>query len=52
MAKEKYQDAILQSISIIANQAVKQADYNKTIQATIVKCIDPTIEQYRIKYQD
>ena len=52
MAKEKYQNAILQSISIIANQAVKQADYNKTIQATIIKCIDPTIEQYRVKYQD
>ena len=52
MGKQKYENALLQSISIIADQAVKEADYNKTIQATIVKCVDPTIEQYRIRYQD
>ena len=51
MAKEKYQNALLQSMSIIADQSVKKAGYDTTIQATIMKCVDPTIEQYQIKYQ-
>lgn len=52
MGKEKYEDALLQSISILADQAVKKAGYDKTIRATIIKCVDPSIEQYKIKYQD
>lgn len=52
MGKEKYEDALLQSISILAEQAVKKAGYDKTIRATIIKCVDPTIEQYKVRYQD
>lgn len=52
MGRQKYQDALLQSMSIIAENSVKKAQYDKTIQATIVKCVDPTIQQYQVKYQD
>lgn len=52
MGKEKYEDALLQSISILAEQAVKKAGYDKTIRATVVKCMDPSIEQYKVRYQD
>ena len=52
MGKEKYEDALLQSISILAEQAVKKAGYDKTIRATVIKCVDPTIEQYKVRYQD
>ena len=52
MGKEKYEDALLQSISILAEQAIKKAGYDKTIRATVIKCVDPTIEQYKVRYQD
>lgn len=43
---------ILQSISIIANQAINNANFDKTVQATIVSCLDATIGEYKVKYQD
>jgi hypothetical protein len=39
-------------MSIIANRAVSNANFNKTIQAVIVECKDATIEKYRVRYQD
>ena len=43
---------LLQSMSIIASQAVNNTNFDKTVQATIVSCIDATIGEYKVKYQD
>ena len=47
-----YADNLLQSMSIIAEQAVKKANYDRTIQATIISCVDPTIGKYKVNYQN
>lgn len=52
MSSEQYSDSLLQAMSIIANRAVSNANFNKTIQAVIVECKDATIEKYRVRYQD
>lgn len=52
MSGEQYSDALLQAMSVIADRTVSNAKYNKTIQATIVECIDSTIGEYKIKYQN
>jgi len=39
-------------MSVIADRTVSNAKYNKTIQATVVECIDSTIGEYKIKYQN
>ena len=43
---------ICEAIEYIVNNAVANANYDKTIQATIIKCIDATIGKYKIKYQN
>lgn len=52
MSGEQYSDALLQAMSVIADRTVSNAKYNKTIQATVVECIDSTIGEYKIKYQN
>lgn len=52
MSGEQYSDTLLQAMSVIANRAVSTAKYDKTIQATIIECIDSTIGEYKIRYQD
>lgn len=44
--------SICDAIEIIVNKSISDAKYDKTIQATIVKCIDQTIGRYEVKYQD
>lgn len=41
-----------EAIEIIVERAVKQANYDKTIQATIVECVDETTGKFLVKYQD
>jgi hypothetical protein len=48
----KLEDTILQAIDIIASKKITSAGYDKTIQATIVSCVDATIGKYKVKYQD
>lgn len=43
---------ICNAIEIIVNKAIAEANYDKTIQATIVSCVDQTIGKYTVKYQD
>ena len=43
---------ICQAIDIIVQKAVSEAQYDKTIQATIVNCVDIEIGKYKVKYQD
>ena len=46
------QDKILDAIEILADNSVKKAGYDKTIQAQILSCEDATIGKYRCRYQD
>ena len=48
----KYENQILDAIETITNQKVKTAGYDKTVQAKIVNCDDPTIGKYKVQYQD
>ena len=43
---------ICDAIEIIVERAIDQANYDKTIQATVISCIDATIGKYKVKYQD
>lgn len=47
-----YEDKICEAIEYIVENAVKQAEYDKTIQATIVRTVDQTIGKFSVKYQD
>lgn len=52
MAINKIQDDLCEAIEYIVNNAVENASYDKTIQASIISCIDATIGKYKVKYQD
>lgn len=52
MSNRNYESQILDAIQILVEDAVSKADYDKTIKATISRCVDPTIGKYIIKYQD
>ena len=47
-----YASNILDAVSILVDQAVAAAGYNKTVQATVVSCVDASIGKYKVKYQD
>ena len=45
-------DKILDAIELLADNSVKKAGYDKTIQAQVLSCQDATIGKYRCRYQD
>lgn len=45
-------EKVLDAIQILADNSVKKADYDRTIQAQILSCEDATIGKYRCRYQD
>lgn len=47
-----YEETFCQAMQLIAENAVKNAGYDKTIQATIISCEDKTTGCYKIQYQD
>lgn len=47
-----YENNILDAIEQIVNNAVEQADYDRTIKATVVECVDQTIGKFKVKHQD
>lgn len=47
-----YENELCEAIELIVNNAVAKANYDRTIQATIVSCIDQTIGKFKCKYQD
>ena len=47
-----YENNILEAVEIITNQKIDEADFNKTVQATIIKMIDAASAHYLVKYQD
>ena len=48
----KYENQILDAIETIVDSAVNRAGYDRTIQAKIISCEDPTIGKYKVQYQD
>lgn len=52
MSNINLENTILEAMDIIASKKINQASFDKTIQATIVSCIDASIGKYKIKYQD
>lgn len=47
-----FEDKILDAVESIVDEKISKAQYDKTISATIVECVDPTIGQFKVKYQD
>ena len=52
MSSGNYESQILEAIQILVNDAVSKAEYDKTIQGTISRCVDKTIGKYIVRYQD
>lgn len=52
MSNRNYESQILDAIQILVDNAVSKANYDKTIKATIVRCVDATIGKYVVRYQD
>lgn len=48
----QYEEQICSAIEYIVENAVKSADYDKTIEAVILSCADKATGQYRVQYQD
>lgn len=46
------QSTICQAVSMIAEKAILNAGFDKTVQATIISCVDPSIGKYKVRYQD
>ena len=52
MGSGNYESQILEAIQILVDNAVSKANYDKTIQGTVSRCVDATIGKYIVKYQD
>ena len=46
------EQSICQAVDVIVQKAIEQASYDKTIQATVISCVDATIGKYKVRYQD
>lgn len=52
MSSGQFEQMICDAIETLVDRAVAKADYDKTIQATILEHTDATIGKYKVKYQD
>lgn len=52
MNSVNYENQLIGAIQTIVDDAIAKANFDKTIKATIVKCIDETIGKYSVRYQD
>lgn len=52
MSSRNYESQILDAIQLLVDSAVSKAEFDKTIKATISRCVDATIGKYVIKYQN
>lgn len=46
------EENICLAIETIVDRSISQASFDKTIQATVVKCVDQTIGKFLVRYQD
>lgn len=47
-----YEDNILEAIETIVDNSIAKSNYDRTVQATIIKMVDKSLGQYNVKYQD
>lgn len=47
-----YENKLCEAIELIVENAVASANYDRTIKATIVSCVDQSIGKFKVKYQD
>lgn len=52
MESNEIKKAFLDSYEILNNKKINDANFDKTIQGTIIDCKDPSIGRYLIRYQD
>lgn len=46
------EQSLCEAIDILVDRAISQANFDKTISATIVECADESSGKYKVKYQD
>lgn len=47
-----YEEKLCEAMEYIADKAVQNASYDKTIQASVIRCEDELLGQYKVRYQD
>ena len=52
MSNGNYETQILDTIQMLVDNAVSKANFDRTIQGTISRCVDATIGKYIVKYQN
>lgn len=52
MNQQSIESQICDAVQILAERAIEQARYDKTISALIVECVDTKKGKYKVKYQD
>lgn len=52
MSSKQIKDILINTFKKTAEKSIQDADYDKTILATVQYCLDATIGQYKIKYQN
>lgn len=48
----KIEDTLCEAIEIIVNRAISKVNFDRTIQANIVKCVDADTGKHLCRYQD
>ena len=43
---------ICDAVDILVNRAISQANFDKTISAIVVECIDEVSGRYKVRYQE
>jgi hypothetical protein len=43
---------LCEAVEIIVDSVISKANFDRTIKATIMSCVDSTVGQYKVKYQD
>ena len=51
-SSKDFAESILDAVDIITDQKLKEAKFDRTIQATVLSCTSNTKGEYRCKYQD
>ena len=52
MNATQIENSFCQAVDIIVGEAVSKLQFDKTIQGTIIECVDQSIGKYKIRYQD
>ena len=47
-----YENKLLDAIELMADKKVQEANFNKTVQATVIKMTNAATAEYLVKYQD